>query len=157
MTAREQNVNNTFLTQLDVRLSGRSSLTFVGGYSLLHYFNSGNLSYGDLLFRGGYNYQMTRNDTIALIYQFSGIRYSNFDQSINLNTMHVSYGRRVTGRLAFQVAAGPEIAHFQTPITSSVGGAGSGSPTTSSTTQLYWSLESSLQYALQSHERSGKL
>jgi hypothetical protein len=147
LTAREQNVNNSFLTQLDTRLSGRSSLTFAGGYSLLHYFNDTNLSYGDILFRSGYNYLMTRNDTIALVYQFSGLRYSNFGQSINLNTIHVSWGRRVTGRLAFQVAAGPEIAHFQTPITSSVGGAGSGSPTTSSTTQLYWSLESSLQYA----------
>ena len=145
LTAREQNLNNSSLAQLDVRLSKRSSLTFAGGYSLLHYFNNTNLSYGDVLFRSGYNYQMTRNDTLALIYQFSGLRYSNFGQSINLNTMHVSYGRRVTGRLAFQLAAGPEIASFQTPITSSVGGAGSG-PTSSSTTQLYWSLESSLQY-----------
>ena len=84
LTAREQNVNNTFLTQADVRLSGRSSLTFVGGYLLLHYFNSGNLSFGGPLFRGGYNYQMTRKDTIALIYQFSGIHYTNFDQSIDL-------------------------------------------------------------------------
>ncbi|MGA8451050.1 MAG: hypothetical protein WB707_12545, partial [Candidatus Acidiferrales bacterium] len=127
LTAREQNVNNTFLTQADVRLSGRSSLTFVGGYLLLHYFNSGNLSYGGPLFRAGYNHQMTRNDTIALIYQYSDIDYSNFDQSITINTMQVSYGRRVTGRLAFTVAAGPQIAHFQTPITSSVGTA-SGSP-----------------------------
>jgi hypothetical protein len=146
LTTRDQNVNNSFLTQLDTRLSGRSSLTFAGGYSLLHYFNSTNLSYGDVLFRSGYNYQMTRKDTIALVYQFSGLRYSNFGQSINLNTIHVSYGRRVTGRLAFQVAAGPEIASFQTPITSSAGGAGSGSPTASSTTQTYFSFESSLQY-----------
>ncbi|MGC1627895.1 MAG: hypothetical protein WA735_13655 [Candidatus Acidiferrales bacterium] len=145
LTAREQNVNNTFLTQADVLLSGRSSLTFVGGYLLLHYFNSGNLSYDGPLFRGGYNYQMTRKDTIALIYQFSGIHYTNFDQSIDLNTVHFSYGRRVTGRLAFQVAAGPEIARFQTPIGSV--STGSASPTTSSTTQIYWSLESSLRYA----------
>jgi hypothetical protein len=146
LTARQQNVNNSFLTQLDARLSGRSSLTFAGGYSLLHYFDSGNPSYGDILFRGGYNYQMTRKDTIALIYQFSDIHYTNFDQSITLNTMQVSYGRRVTGRLAFQVASGPQFAHFQTPITSSVGGAGSGSPTSGPTTQVYWSLDSSLQY-----------
>ncbi|MGA7223424.1 MAG: hypothetical protein WBX16_11230, partial [Candidatus Acidiferrales bacterium] len=126
LTSREQNLNNTFLTQADVHLSGRSSLTFVGGYLLLHYFNSGNLSYGGPLFRAGYNYQMTRNDTIALIYQYINIDYSNFDQSITINTMQVSYGRRVTGRLAFKVAAGPQIAHFQTPITSSVG-TGSGS------------------------------
>jgi len=147
LTTRDQNLNNSSLAQLDVPLSKRSSLTFAGGYSLLHYFDNTNLSYGDVLFRSGYNYQMTRNDTIALVYQFSGLRYSNFGQSINLNTMHVSYGRRVTGRLAFQVAAGPEFAHFQTPITSSVGGAGSGSPTSSSTTQTYFSFESSLQYA----------
>jgi len=146
LTTREQNVNNSFLTQLDARLSGRSSLTFAGGYSLLHYFNSANPSYGDILFRGGYNYQMTRKDTVALIYQFSDIHYTNFDQSINLNTMQVSYGRRVTGRLAFQVASGPQFAHFQTPITSSVVGSGSGSPTTSPASQVYWSLDSSLQY-----------
>lgn len=145
LTAREQNVNNTFLTQADVRLSGRSSLTFVGGYLLLHYFNSGNLSYDGPLFRGGYNYQMTRKDTIALLYQFSNIDYTNFDQSIDLNTVHATYGRRVTGRLAFQVAAGPEIAHFQTPIGSV--STGSASPTTNSTTQAYWSLETSLRYA----------
>lgn len=145
LTSREQNLNNTFLTQADVRLSGRSSLTFVGGYLLLHYFNSGNLSYDGPLFRAGYNYQMTRNDTIALIYQFSNIDYSNFDQSITINTMQVSYGRRVTGRLAFKVAAGPQIAHFQTPITSSVG-TGSGSPMPGGTTQAYWSLDTSLRY-----------
>jgi hypothetical protein len=147
LTTRDQNLNNSSLAQLEARLSKRSSLTFAGGYSLLHYFDNTNLSYGDVLFRSGYNYQMTRNDTIALVYQFSGLRYSNFGQSINLNTMHVSYGRRVTGRLAFQVAAGPEFASFQTPITSSAGGPGSGSPTTSSTTQTYFSFESSLQYA----------
>jgi hypothetical protein len=146
LTAREQNVNNSFLTQLDARLSGRSSLTFAGGYSLLRYSNSANPGYGDILFRGGYNYQMTRKDTIALIYQFTDFHYSNFDQSINLNTMQVSYGRRVTGRLAFQIASGPQFARFQTPITSSVGGVGSGSPTAGPTTQVYWSLDSSLQY-----------
>ena len=89
---------------------------------------------------------MTRKDTIALIYQFTDFHYSNFDQSINLNTMQVSYGRRVTGRLAFQIASGPQFARFQTPITSSVGGVGSGSPTAGPTTQVYWSLDSSLQY-----------
>ena len=46
----------------------------------------------------------------------------------------------------FKLQSGPQFAHFQTPITSSVGGAGSGSPTTSSTTQMYCSLDSSLQY-----------
>ena len=109
--------------EFDEFLTARTSLTFVGGYSLLHYFDTALLDYGDATFQGGYNYQMSRKDTIAVSYLFSGFRYSNFNQSINTHTVAVSYGRRVTGRLAFQASAGPQIVFSRMPI--------SGSPETS--------------------------
>jgi len=152
LTGRGQNLGNSFVTEVDTFLTPRSSLTFVGGYSLLHYFDDDLLNYGDATFRVGYNYQLTRKDTIAVLYTFSGYRYSNSDQSINSNTAQVSYARRSTGRLAFQIAAGPQVVSSRMPI-SNVGvtadggtGGGSGSPTTTSTTQLYWSLNTALQY-----------
>jgi hypothetical protein len=130
--------------EVDRYLTGRTSLTFVGGYSLLHYFDSGLLDYGDATFQGGYNYQMTRKDTIAISYQFSGFRYSNFNQTINSHTISGSYARRVTGRLAFQVSAGPQVVFLQIPLSASSEPANSGT-----TTHVYLSAQTGLQYQLQ--------
>lgn len=147
LVGRGQNLGNQFDTQADVFLTARSSLTFVGGYSTLKYFDSDLLNYGTVDARAGYNYQIDRKNTIGLVYTFSDTNYGNFDQSITEHTFQVAYGRRVTGRLAFQIAAGPQVATFQIPITTGSGSTDGG--TTSSTTNLYWSLNANLMYALQ--------
>jgi len=143
LTGFGQNLGNAFATELDTFLTPRTSLTFVGGYSLLHFFDSDLLDFSGFNFRGGYNYQMTRKDSIAVLYTFNGIRYSNFNQFINEHTVQVSYGRRVTGRLAFQVAAGPQVATSRIPISgNAVSGAGTGTGT--NFTEVYWSLSTAL-------------
>jgi hypothetical protein len=154
LTGNGQSFTNAFSTEADMHLTPRSSLTFIGGYSLLHYFDSASdlLNSTDASFRGGYNYLLTRKDTIAVFYTYTAYRYSNFNQSINDHTIQASYARRVTGRLAFQIAAGPGIALSRIPITAASGSSGSetGSGTsTNSSTQLYWSLNMNLQYQLQ--------
>ena len=141
LLGRGQNLGNTFTTDVDTYLTPRTSLTFIGGYSLEHYFDSHLLDYGDMIFRGGYNYQMTRKDTIAVSYTFSGYRYGNVHQSIDDHTMQVSYARRVTGRLSFQIAAGPQFVFAQSPISVSGGGT-----TPGSISQVYWSLSTALQW-----------
>jgi hypothetical protein len=145
LTPEGQNLSNAFAVELDTKLTSRTSLTFVGGYSVLHYFDDNFLNYGDASFQVGYNYLVSRKDTVALSYNFSAFRYSNVDQSLNLNTIQGSYARRITGRLAFQIAAGPQFLSSRFPITSST------SSTTSATTsssQLYWALNTALQYQL---------
>jgi hypothetical protein len=145
LTPEGQNLSNAFAVELDTKLTSRTSLTFVGGYSLLHYFNDNFLNYGDASFQVGYNYLVSRKDTVALSYNFSAFRYSNVDQSLNLNTIQGSYARRITGRLAFQIAAGPQFVSSRFPITSST--SSTVSPETSSS-QLYWTLNTSLRYQL---------
>jgi hypothetical protein len=145
LTPRGQNLTSSTAIEYDNKLTPRSSLTFVGGYSLLHYFENDLANYGGVNFQAGYNYQLTRKDTIAVSYLFNGIRYNNLNQSINANTIQGSYGRRVTGRLAFQIAAGPQFVSSTSPITSATSTTGSG---TSSVSALYWSLNSSLTYQL---------
>jgi hypothetical protein len=142
LTPEGQNLSNALAVELDTRLTPRSSLTFVGGYSLLHYFNDNLLNFGDASFQAGYNYLLSRKDTVAVSYNFSAFRYSNVDQSLNLNTIQGSYARRITGRLAFQIAAGPQFLSSTVPITSST------PATTTSSSQLYWTLNASLQYKL---------
>jgi hypothetical protein len=147
LTGLGQTLANTFDTEADVNLTPRASLTFVAGYSLLHYSDSSLLDSTDASFRGGYNYLLTRKDTIAVFYTYGALRYSNFNQSINVHTIQGSYARRVTGRLAFQIAAGPQIAEFRVPIPSGSGSGGSGTSTNSST-HVYWSLNMNTEYAL---------
>jgi len=144
LTPEGQNLSNSFAVELDTRLTPRSSLTFVGGYALLHYFDDNLLNFGDASFQAGYNYLISRRDTVAVSYNFSAFRYSNADQSLNLNTIQGSYARRITGRMAFQIAAGPQFLSSTVPITSST----SATPVTTSSSQLYWTLSASLQYKL---------
>jgi hypothetical protein len=151
LTAQGQRLSNSLAPELDVYLTGRSSLTFVGSYSLLHFFDNDLLNSQSGGAQAGYNYQMTRKDTIGVLYHFTAIRYTGFNQSINDNIMQLTYGRRITGKLAFQIGAGPEITSFQTPImgTGSTGTGGTGTVTpASSSTDLYWSLNTSLRYQM---------
>lgn len=145
LTPRGQNLTSSTAIEYDNKLTPRASLTFVGGYALLHYFENDLANYGGVNFQAGYNYQLTRKDTIAVSYLFNGIRYNNLNQSINVNTILGSYGRRVTGRLAFQIAAGPQFVSSTSPITSSTSTTSSGA---NSVSALYWSLNSSLTYQL---------
>ena len=145
LTPEGQNLSNAFDVELDTKLTSRTSITFVGGYSLLRYYADNLLNFGDGTFQVGYNYQLTRKDTVAVSYNFSAFRYSNIDQSLNLNTIQGSYARRITGRLAFQIAAGPQFLSSRFPITSS---ASSTTSATSSSSQLYWTLNAALQYQL---------
>jgi hypothetical protein len=139
LAGQGQNLMNSYFAQVDLYLTPRSSLTIAGGNSVLHYFNSGLLDTVEVIGRVGYNYQLSRKNTIAVLYNFQAIRYRGFQQSINAHMAQVSYGRRITGRLAFQIAGGPEVAVFHTPISSAA----------TSSTQIYWSLNTALQYQLQ--------
>jgi hypothetical protein len=150
LTGQGQNLGNSVDGEVDVLLTARSSLTFAGGYSILHYFDSDLFNYGTVSARAGYNYQVDRKNTVGVSYTFSEYNYSNSDQSITSHTAQVSYGRRVTGRLAFQIAAGPQIASFQMPISTGTGSSGGGGTpsATGPTTQVYFNLSANVQYAL---------
>jgi hypothetical protein len=146
LTPRGQSLSSSTAIELDTKLTSRASITLVGDYSLLHYFDEPLANYGNASFQAGYNYQATRKDTIAVSYNFSAFRYNNVDQSININTVQASYGRRVTGRLAFQIAAGPQFVSSTSAITA--GSATAPVPSSGSVSALYWTLNTSLQYQL---------
>jgi hypothetical protein len=149
ITNEGQRLLDTSLGEVDVFITPRSSLTFTGGYSLLHSFDENLLDYGVVIAQAGYNYQLTRKDTVGISYVFTGFHYNNFGESINSNTLQLSYGRKITGRLAFRIGVGPELATFTTPITPGTGVGMTGPPTGGSTTNLYWSLYTSVQYQME--------
>jgi len=150
LTTRGQRVTNFSGGEMDVLLTPRTSLTFVGGYSLLDSLDEPLLNYGNVILSAGYNYQLSRQNTIGFSYQYSAFNYSNFNQSIKNNFIYASYGRRITGKLAFQASAGPDIALIRMPLTTTPGtSTGAGGTTPSGyMTQIYASINSALQYQL---------
>jgi hypothetical protein len=146
LTTRGNRATNSFLTQADIYLTPRASITVAGGYSLLHYFDNDLVDFGDTIFQAGYNYQLTRKDTVAVFYRFSGYRYSGFNQSINDNSFQASYGRRVTGRFSFQIQGGPDVTFVTTPLTTATTTAPASG---GQMRELYWSLSTSANYQLQ--------
>ena len=144
LTTQGSRIDNSFLAESDVSLTRRSSLTLLGGYSLLDYLGNSlsQLNFHTVTGQAGYNRKLSAKDNVAVFYRFTAIRYNNVSQSINDNVVNVSYGRSVTGRLAFQLAAGPDYTTFSIPVlTSSTG-------TATSSSQLNWSASGSLTYQL---------
>jgi hypothetical protein len=130
-TAIGPRYSNTFGTQVNYQLSARSSVTIGGVYSLLRFSQAGNIESDNYIGNAGYNYQITRKDTLGLIYRYSSFHYIGIDQAIGDQIIQAAYGRKITGRLALQLTGGPDITHFRLVLqgtngkTRSVSGSGS--------------------------------
>lgn len=114
-TAIGPRYTNTGGVQATYVLTPRSSLTVGGLASLLRFSQAGNIESNDYIGNIGYNYQLTRADTIGVLYRFSSFHYLGFPQAIGDHTVQLAYGRKITGRLALQVSGGPEITEFRVP------------------------------------------
>jgi hypothetical protein len=143
LTAPGQRLSNTGVVEGDLLLTPRSTLSMIGGVGTLHYFDNDLNDAINATASIGYNYNWTRQDTIAVYYTFGAFRYSSINQSVNSNSVQLSYGRRLTGKLSFQAAGGPEWVQSTLPITSS-----SGAVTTATTqsTSLLWTASVALNY-----------
>jgi hypothetical protein len=158
LTSLGQRLSNSSIVEVNTFLTPRSTLTFVGAYGLLYFFDNNLNDSREASAQAGYNYQLTRKDTIAVFYRFDGFRYDNINQSINDNTVQASYARRVTGRLAFRLAAGPSIAFSEIPISGSSGTStetSSTAATGSKIRQIFWDASSSLTYQLERAQLQG--
>ena len=107
---------NTFGTQINYVLTPRASLTFGGIASILRFTESGNVESNIYIGNVGYNYQITHEDTIGLQYHFSAYHYLGDPQAIGDHSIQAVYGKKITGRLALQLAGGPEITHYRIPV-----------------------------------------
>ena len=141
LTPRGGRISNTVVGQVEYHVSPRSLITTTGDYGVLHFLDSGLLNSNNAIFLAGYDYQVTQRDTFGVIYHFSVLRFSSLDRSVDDHVAQLAYGRRITGRLAFRLAAGPEVGLLRDSVTGS-------------SNRVSWNLTSSLDYQL---ERTGLL
>jgi len=99
---------NGVLGQAEYSISRRSSLTFSGSYGLLHFTSAGFVNSTMVDAQAGYDYQLDPSNSIALLGSYGKINYTGTGNSTTDYVGAFAYGRKITGRLAFQVAAGPQ-------------------------------------------------
>jgi hypothetical protein len=110
-TEESMRYRESILGQVEYSLSRRSALTFSGNYGLLHFTNADNISSTMVGAQAGYDYELDPFDSIAVLGSYGTITYSGTSGSTTDYAAALAYGRKVTGRLAFQVAAGPQEIH----------------------------------------------
>ena len=127
-TATGPRYSNTIVDQITYTTSPRGSFTVGGSYGLLRFSQSGNVSTDDYIGNIGYNYALTKEDSIGLVYRFTAFHYHGDPQAVGDQVVSVAYGRQITRRLALQIFGGPEITNYRIPVgnkTKTVSGSGS--------------------------------
>jgi hypothetical protein len=128
-------LSNTLVSQIEYTLSPRSSWTAAGSYGTLNFLGIGYINSTNALFQTGYNYLVSPQSSVAVIYRFDAFRFTNFPQRIEDHVVQLGYARYVTGRVSFQLAAGPSMEMLQGVVSGS-------------SNLLSWALDSSLSYRM---------
>jgi hypothetical protein len=107
---------NSALGQAEYSFSRRSALTFSGSYGFLDFPSAGYVSSHMLNAQAGYDYLLDPTDSMAVLASYGKIDYNGLNGSTTDYAAALAYGKKITGRLAFQVAAGPQQIRVVSPI-----------------------------------------
>ena len=116
LTSNGPRYSNSFAAQANYLTSARGSITVVGSYGILRFSDAGNIDNDDFIGSVGYNYAISRKDTIGVLYRFSAYHFTGLSQAIGDHVVNAAYSRKITGRLAIALFGGPEITYFRVPI-----------------------------------------
>ena len=108
--------SNAFATQVTYQLSRRGSITLAGSYGLLRFTQAANVDSDMAMGSVGYNYALSKEDTIGVFYQFEAFHYSGQPQAIGTNSINGAYSKKLTRKLALSLYGGPQFSHYRVPI-----------------------------------------
>jgi hypothetical protein len=128
-------LSNTAVAQLEYTLSPRSSWTASGSYGMLNFLGAGFINSAEGVFQTGYNYSLSPQSSVAVIYRFDAFRFTHLPQKIDDHLVQFGYARYVTGRMSIRLAAGPSMEMLRGVLTGFAN-------------RLSWALDSSLGYQL---------
>jgi hypothetical protein len=134
-SSRGDRISNVTVAQVSYLASARSSFAVSGSYGLLRFLNSDGIESDHRMYTASYNYLLTRKDSLGIVYGYGQFRFRGVGFGIDDHFLQLSYGRRITGRMAFEVAAGPMVDVFRNFATASQ-------------RRYAWNAHSSLRYRL---------
>jgi len=108
--------DNASVVQTQYAINPRASLNATASYGFLRFAQGNSIDTNDAIFSAGYDYQVTKNDLIGVVYRFTNYRFLGDPQAIDEHVVNLAYGRKLTGRLAIQLFAGPDISTFRHAI-----------------------------------------
>ncbi len=106
---------NVSLADVTENLTPRSSVTAAVGYTFTHFygsdFSTGNpfLGMSQISAQAGYDHTVSAHTQVALTYGYQGFNYSVAGMGFHSHVLQGMYGHRVTGRMDFLIAAGPQL------------------------------------------------
>ena len=110
---QQPRITNSAVVDITESLTPRSSVTVAGGYGLVHFTGNnptGLINSRQVSAQAGYDYQLNRNDQMALVYGFQDFHYPSVAGSSFLTHMtHVLYGHRISGRMDLLLGGGPQL------------------------------------------------
>jgi hypothetical protein len=132
-TGRGARISNATVAQVQYAAGPRSSITVSGSYEFVHFQTAGFIDSTNAFFLVAFSRTLTPRDYFGIDYGFGLFRYPEGGGSFETNLLELSYGHRITGRLAVEVKAGPQLNVFKDPVTGS-------------STAPLWTAHSSLDY-----------
>jgi hypothetical protein len=84
-------------------------LSVTGSEGELHFFSAGYVNSHYESVQAGYNHALSSKNSVALSYIFTQTVYSGVPGHQQNHTLQASFGRKITGRLAFQLSGGPQL------------------------------------------------
>jgi hypothetical protein len=120
-------IDNGAIVDITQGLSPRSTVTLAGGYNFTDYLDKSQAPFPIINAQQttgqvGYNRLLSRKDQIGVQYAFQEFHFPRAGSgSVNAHVWNALYGHRVTGKLNFTVAGGPQLLTVSSPPVS-VGG-----------------------------------
>jgi hypothetical protein len=111
-TQPSKRLNNAASGEINYLLSRRAALTIAGAYKTLSYSDPSYIDSHGLTGRLGYDYSLDSKNSIGLLYEYGRTNFSGAIPTLQTDMVQISYGRKVTGRLAMQVSAGPQVSRL---------------------------------------------
>ena len=116
LTAEGPRYSNSFLLQGTYMISRRQSVTVAGLAGLLHYTQAQNVNSNNYIASIGYNYILTKEDSIGISYRFGSYHFPGQPQAYGDMSIGMSYQRKITQRMALQAFAGPDFITYRVPL-----------------------------------------
>ena len=104
-------ITNMGIVDITQGLSPRSSVVLAGGYGVTDFVGapSGYLNSNQTVAQVGYNYQLTRNDQMAVTYGYQQFHFPGAGAgTFSANVWQLFYGHRVSGKLYVSLGGGPQ-------------------------------------------------
>lgn len=108
--------SNAAVLQLTYATSRRGSITASGSYGILNFVDPGNINNNTTTATVGYNYTLSKANSIGAFYRFSSYHFPGQPQAYGDNSFNFAFSRKLTGRMALQAFGGPDIVTFRVPV-----------------------------------------